>query len=181
MSSRVWYTLDPGCVTEVYYPTIDTPQIRDLQFLFTDGETFFHDARRNFSSEIDCIPEAALGFEVRYNHDDYGQRDDGSAYGGWGTGRPWPLLTAERGHYEIAAGHDPEPYLRALENFAEGMGLIPEQIWDGLDMPSRFLFLEDPRAQPGLCCGHTQNMSSCIARWQMTRSSIESTLSMTAM
>jgi Glucodextranase, domain N len=28
-SSRVWYTLDAGCVTEVYYPTIDTPQIRD--------------------------------------------------------------------------------------------------------------------------------------------------------
>jgi glucoamylase len=51
-SSRVWYTLDAGCVTEVYYPTIDTPQIRDLQFLFTDGETFFHDERRNFTSEM---------------------------------------------------------------------------------------------------------------------------------
>src|SRR6202795_3946167 len=63
-SSRVWYTLDDGCVTEVYYPTIDSPQIRDLQFLFTDGETFFHDERRNFTSEIDCITEAALGFEV---------------------------------------------------------------------------------------------------------------------
>lgn len=35
-SGRVWYTLDAGCVTEVYYPTIDTPQIRDLQFLFTE-------------------------------------------------------------------------------------------------------------------------------------------------
>jgi len=46
-SSRVWYTLDHGCVTEVYYPTIDSPQIRDLQFLVTDGETFFHDERRN--------------------------------------------------------------------------------------------------------------------------------------
>ena len=63
-SSRVWYTLDAGCITEVYYPTIDTPQIRDLQFLFTDGETFFHDERRNFTSEIDCVSEAALGFEV---------------------------------------------------------------------------------------------------------------------
>jgi len=63
-SSRVWYTLDAGCVTEVYYPTIDTPQIRDLQFLFTDRETFFHDERRNFTSEMDCISEAALGFEV---------------------------------------------------------------------------------------------------------------------
>jgi glucoamylase len=86
----------------------------------------------------------------RYNHDGYGQRDDGSSYSGWGTGRPWPLLTAERGHYEIAAGHDPEPYLRALENFAEGMGLIPEQIWDAPDMPSRILRFGGPTgaAQP---------------------------------
>src|SRR5215831_18324999 len=63
-SSHVWYTLDAGCVTEVYYPTIDTPQIRDLQFLFTDGETFFHDERRNFNCEIDCVSETALGFQL---------------------------------------------------------------------------------------------------------------------
>jgi glucoamylase len=63
-SSRVWYTLDPGCVTEVYYPTIDTPQIRDLQFLFTDGKTFFHDERRHLCADVDCISETALGFEV---------------------------------------------------------------------------------------------------------------------
>src|SRR5579862_7642343 len=63
-SSRLWYTLDHGCVTEVYYPTIDSPQIRDLQFLVTDGETFFHDERRNFTGQIDCLSGAALGFEV---------------------------------------------------------------------------------------------------------------------
>jgi len=63
-SSRVWHTLDHACITEVYYPTIDSPQIRDLQFLITDGETFFHDERRNFVGQIDCISEAALGFEV---------------------------------------------------------------------------------------------------------------------
>ena len=51
-------------MTEVYYPTIDSPQIRDLQFLVTDGESFFHDERRNFVGDIDCISEAALGFEV---------------------------------------------------------------------------------------------------------------------
>ena len=27
--SRIWFTLWKGCVTEVYYPTIDRPQIRD--------------------------------------------------------------------------------------------------------------------------------------------------------
>src|SRR5436309_12830691 len=61
-SSRVSYTLDDSCVTEVYYPTIGSPQIRDLQFLVTDGENFFHDERRNFVGEIDCISQAALGF-----------------------------------------------------------------------------------------------------------------------
>ena len=86
----------------------------------------------------------------RYNRDGYGQRDDGSSYNGWGTGRPWPLLTGERGHYELAAGRDPKPYLRALENFAQGIGLIPEQIWDAPDLPARFLQFGGPTgaAQP---------------------------------
>lgn len=76
---------------------------------------------------------------LRYNHDGYGQREDGSSYIGWGKGRPWPLLTGERGHYEIAAGRDPSPYLRALEGFSQGIGLIPEQIWDGPDLPWQHL------------------------------------------
>ena len=33
----------------------------------------------------------------RYNHDGYGQKDDGSAYDGTGVGRSWPILTGERG------------------------------------------------------------------------------------
>ena len=77
----------------------------------------------------------------RYNYDGYGQRDDGGSFKCWGTGRAWPLLTGERGHYEIAAGRDPDPYLRALEKFSQGVGLIPEQIWDAPDLPSRYLRL----------------------------------------
>ena len=80
----------------------------------------------------------------RYNHDGYGQRDDGGSYASWGTGRPWPLLTGERGHYEIAAGRDAGPYLRSLEKFAQGVGLIPEQIWDSPDIDSRHLYFGGP-------------------------------------
>jgi len=80
----------------------------------------------------------------RYNHDGYGQRPDGTAYKYWGTGRPWPLLTGERGHYELAAGRDAGLYLRALEKFAQGIGLIPEQIWDAPDLPSRYLRFGGP-------------------------------------
>jgi glucoamylase len=36
----------------------------DLQLLFTDGETFFHDERRDFCSEVNCVSQAALGFEM---------------------------------------------------------------------------------------------------------------------
>ena len=46
----------------------------------------------------------------RYNHDGYGQRDDGSSFDGWGVGRPWPLLTLERATYEFAAGRDVKSY-----------------------------------------------------------------------
>src|SRR6476659_10222768 len=63
-ASRVWYTVSAGILTEVYYPTIDTPQIRDLQFLLTDGTTFFHDERRNTTSSIDCVDDSSLGFEI---------------------------------------------------------------------------------------------------------------------
>lgn len=30
-SSRVWFTICGGVLNEVYYPTIDSPQIRDFQ------------------------------------------------------------------------------------------------------------------------------------------------------
>jgi glucoamylase len=79
----------------------------------------------------------------RYNHDGYGQRDDGGPYEGWGRGRAWPLLTGERGHYELAAGRDPRPYLRTLERFAAG-GLLPEQVWDAPDRPAERLWLGKP-------------------------------------
>ena len=40
-SSRVWFTLSHGILNEIYFPTIDHPQTRDMQFLITDGATFF--------------------------------------------------------------------------------------------------------------------------------------------
>lgn len=71
----------------------------------------------------------------RYNHDGYGERADGGPYTGWGIGRAWPLLTGERGHYELAAGHDPSLYIRTMERFAHGTGLLPEQVWDEPSRP----------------------------------------------
>ncbi len=80
----------------------------------------------------------------RYNYDGYGQRDDGGAFLGYGRGRPWPLLTGERGHYELAAGRAVGRYLRAMESFATPTRLLAEQLWDMPDIPGRLLFFGKP-------------------------------------
>lgn len=80
----------------------------------------------------------------RYNHDGYGQGPGGAPYVGWGIGRSWPLLTGERGHYELAAGRDATPYARAMERFATDTGLLTEQIWDEPDRPERGLAFGRP-------------------------------------
>jgi glucoamylase len=71
----------------------------------------------------------------RHNNDGYGQQEDGMTHVTSGKGRAWPLLTGERGHYELAAGHDVRPFLTAMERFASDTGLLSEQIWDESDLP----------------------------------------------
>src|SRR2546425_2807078 len=63
-SSRLWFTIWQGIVTELYFPTVDRPQIRDLQYLVTDGETFFHDEVRHLKSKVERL-ESALGYCVQ--------------------------------------------------------------------------------------------------------------------
>jgi glucoamylase len=82
----------------------------------------------------------------RYVDDLYGEHEDGSAFDGTGIGRPWPLLTGERAHYELAAGRRDEAQrlLKAMEAFANEGGMIPEQVWDSNDIPNRGLFYGRP-------------------------------------
>ena len=58
-SSRVWFTLSHGTLNEIYYPTIDRPQTRDMELLFSDGETFFQEEKRAFNYDFQYIdPDA---------------------------------------------------------------------------------------------------------------------------
>lgn len=80
----------------------------------------------------------------RYNHDGYGERENGQPFKGWGRGRAWPLLTGERGHYELASGRDARPFINAMERLASPTGLLPEQVWDESDRPENFLYFGRP-------------------------------------
>ena len=76
----------------------------------------------------------------RYNHDGYGQRKDGGPFTGYGQGRAWPILTGERAHYELEAGHDVKPYITAMEQFSSVGNMLPEQVWDYADLPSEGMY-----------------------------------------
>src|SRR6267378_3251021 len=96
----------------------------------------------------------------RYNDDGYGQKDDGSAFDGTGVGRCWPILTGERGHYELAAGRDPKPFIAAMEKFANQGGMITEQLWDGADLPDQGMKRGCPTgAAMPLCWSHAEYIS----------------------
>jgi glucoamylase len=101
----------------------------------------------------------------RYNHDGYGDKDNGSAFDGTGVGRCWPILTGERGHYELAAGRDPMPFIKAIENFANQGGMIPEQLWDADDLPDQKMKrgLPTGAAMP-LCWSHAEYISLVRSR-----------------
>lgn len=63
-SSRVWFTLSHGTLNEIYYPTIDRPQTRDMELLFSDGETFFHEEKRHFEYDFQYIDDRAVAVRV---------------------------------------------------------------------------------------------------------------------
>jgi glucoamylase len=67
-SSRLWFTCSHGILNEIYHPTIDHAQVRDMEFLVSDGETFVHEEKRDLISSFEYIHPEALG--VRYVNSD---------------------------------------------------------------------------------------------------------------
>ncbi|MEW2503052.1 glycoside hydrolase family 15 protein [Amycolatopsis sp. NPDC047767] len=70
----------------------------------------------------------------RYPHDNYGEST--SACTGWPAGGPqrfgrlWPVLSGERGEYELANGRSAAVYLKSMADAANDGYFIPEQVWD---------------------------------------------------
>ena len=62
--SRVWFTLSHGIVNEVYYPTIDQANTRDLGFLVADGSSFFSEEKRHTTSEISPLAQGVPAYRL---------------------------------------------------------------------------------------------------------------------
>jgi glucoamylase len=74
----------------------------------------------------------------RYVHDNYGESN--SDCSGWPAGganrfgRAWPVLSGERGEYELAGARSATVYLQSLADSANAGYLVPEQVWDRSDV-----------------------------------------------
>ena len=125
--------------------SIDAARIVGMEFLYLVrlGLRQPQDARIRDSLRV---AEALLRVETpsgiafhRYNEDGYGEHEDGSPYDGSGIGRAWPLLSGERGHYDLQLGIDPLPYLETMSQMTGPWGMIPEQVWDAQPIAAREL------------------------------------------
>jgi len=125
-------------------PTLDERDVIDAGFLELVRlgiEPPDSAVMRNSVHEVDHTIRveagSAAGF-YRYNGDGYGERRTGDQGAPWSTahegkGRLWPLLTGERGEYELRLSEpdlEPMDCLRAMAEFANSGRMLPEQVWD---------------------------------------------------
>ncbi|MCU1684570.1 MAG: glucan 1,4-alpha-glucosidase [Amycolatopsis sp.] len=79
------------------------------------------------------LPNGDIYFH-RYVHDSYGESNaDCSGWpanAGQRSGRLWPVLSGERGEYELANGRPAAVYLKSMADSTNDGYFVPEQVWD---------------------------------------------------
>ena len=66
--ARLWFTLGFGIVTEVYYPRVDLPQIRDLGFIVADDAGFWVEVKRLGAYEVSLLAPGVPAVEILHRH-----------------------------------------------------------------------------------------------------------------
>src|SRR3954451_17234745 len=61
-AGTVWHTLGGGELTEVYYPNLGTPAVRDLQFAVTDGKSWIDRERQDARHAVSLTDPRSLSY-----------------------------------------------------------------------------------------------------------------------
>src|SRR3954451_15836549 len=56
-TSKVWYTVANGVLSDVYYPTVDNTNLETLQYVVTDGSTFTDLQTRDMTYTVEPLHE----------------------------------------------------------------------------------------------------------------------------
>jgi glucoamylase len=67
-TSRLWFTVAQGIVTEVYYPRPDIPQLKDMGFIVSDGTGFWFEVRRLGDYTVAWQEEAIPAITITHRH-----------------------------------------------------------------------------------------------------------------
>src|SRR6202171_3108642 len=63
-TSKVWYTVAGGVLSDVYYPTIDTTNVETVQYIVTDGSTFTNLQSRDMTYTVKALDPAGMECQV---------------------------------------------------------------------------------------------------------------------
>ncbi len=63
-TSKVWYTVAGGVLSDVYYPTIDTTNVETLQYIVTDGSTFTDLQSRDMTYTAQALDPGGMECQV---------------------------------------------------------------------------------------------------------------------
>lgn len=67
-TSRLWFTVAQGIVTEVYYPRLDIPQLKDLGFIVADDAGFWVELRCLGDYTVAWEDESIPAITIKHNH-----------------------------------------------------------------------------------------------------------------
>ncbi|MEO8207651.1 MAG: glycoside hydrolase family 15 protein [Chloroflexota bacterium] len=70
-SSRVWFTVGHGILNEVYWPRVDSPQVRDLGFIVADGAGFWSEVKRDAVSTVRFVRPGIPAIIAEHRHASY--------------------------------------------------------------------------------------------------------------
>jgi glucan 1,4-alpha-glucosidase len=63
-TSKVWYTVANGVLSDVYYPTIDNTNVETLQYVVTDGSTFTDLQTRDMTYSVTALDSGGMVCQV---------------------------------------------------------------------------------------------------------------------
>jgi glucoamylase len=63
-TSKVWYTVAGGVLSDVYYPTVDNTNVETLQYVVTDGSTFTDLQTRDMTYTVESLDGSGLACRV---------------------------------------------------------------------------------------------------------------------
>lgn len=63
-TSKVWYTVAGGVLSDVYYPTVDNTNVETLQYVVTDGSTFTDLQTRDMTYTVQSLDRSGLACRV---------------------------------------------------------------------------------------------------------------------